>query len=375
MLFGILLTALVTGAGVFCILALIAIRRYRAVRPPDLESAPPVSILKPLAGLDEGLEENLRTYFTQDYPLYEILFGVRGQDDPAVAVVKRLQAEYPDVPSRILITGQPPYANAKVFSLSCMFDQASYDLLVMSDSDVRVTPSMLKTVAAEFQDSSVGVATCPYRAVAGRSFWSRLEAIGMNTDFVTGILVARMLDGMKFAVGPTIVARKAAIETIGGFDRLKDYLAEDYVLGRSAADSGIGVILSSYVIEHRIGSQSFRKNLQHRLRWCRSTRRSRPGGYAGQLFTMPAPLALALLGVWPAMWPLAAVVLLLRIAVAASASRGVLKARINWWMLPVEDFFAFAFWIGGFFGNTIAWRGRRYKLLPDGRFELLADAP
>ena len=135
---------------------------------------------------------------------------------------------------------------------------AANDLVVMSDSDIRVTPDLLKTVAAEFQDAGLGVATCPYRAVAGPSFWSRLEAIGMNTDFAAGILVARMLEGMKFAVGPTIAARRRVLQAIGGFDRLKDYLAEDFVMGKFAANAGHGVILSSYVIEHHIGSTDLR---------------------------------------------------------------------------------------------------------------------
>ena len=146
----------------------------------------------------------------------------------------------------------------------------------MSDSDIHVTPDMLSTVAAEFADPRVGVATCPYRAVPGRGIWSKLEAIGMNTQFLGGVLVARMLEGMKFALGPTIAARKSVLDQMGGFDRLKDYLAEDFVMGKFAAELGYRVLLSSYVIEHHIGSQSFAANFKHRLRWARSTRRSRP---------------------------------------------------------------------------------------------------
>src|SRR5205807_4459543 len=165
------------------------------------------------------------------------------------------------------------------------------DLVVMSDSDIRVTATLLRTVAAEFQNPKLGVATCPYRAIPGASFWSRLEATGMNTDFWGSALVARLLEGVHFAVGPTIVARRSVLESIGGFNRLKDYLAEDFVMGKFAAEAGYGVILSSYVIEHHIGNESLRQNIAHRLRWNRSTRRSRPLGYLGQLFTMPLPLA------------------------------------------------------------------------------------
>jgi ceramide glucosyltransferase len=245
--------------------------------------------------------------------------------------------------------------------------------VVMSDSDTRVTPNLLRAVAAEFQDSDLGVATCPYRAVAGPSFWSRLEATGMNTDFMAGILVARMIEGMQFAVGPTIAARRSALESIGGFDRLKDYLAEDFAMGKFAAEAGHGVILSSCVIEHHIGDADLQRNAAHRLRWARSTRRSRRLGYLGQLFTMPLPLALLAITVHPAWWPVLLVTLAVRFLAAWVISAKVLHARIDWWLLPIEDLAGFCFWIAGFFGNTITWRGRRYRLYPDGRFELLKN--
>jgi ceramide glucosyltransferase len=331
-----------------------------------------ISILKPLAGLDLDLESNLRTFFEQDYPSFEILFAVKDMRDPAAPVVEKLRKEYPHVPSQLLVTGEPPYPNAKVFSLDRMMGVAANDLLVMSDSDIRVTPDLLRTVAAEFQEASLGVATCPYRAVAGSSFWSRLEATGMNTDFMAGILVARMLAGMRFAVGPTIVARKKVLASIGGFDRLKDYLAEDFVMGKFAAEAGHGVILSSSVIEHHIGSSDLRHNVAHRLRWARSTRRSRPLGYIGQLFTMPVPLALLVCIVHPAWWAVLPLTLLVRSLAAYVVSGRVLKAKLNWLLLPIEDLAGFCFWIAGFFGNTITWRGRRYRLQADGRFELIS---
>jgi ceramide glucosyltransferase len=370
----IILLALLAGALVYSGLAVIAALRYLAVQPPELLSTEHISILKPLAGLDTDLESNLRTFFEQDYPSFEILFAVREPDDPAVPVVERLRQEYPNVPSRLLITGEPPYPNAKVFSLDRMMAASAHDLVVMSDSDIRVTPVMLSTIAAEFQDPKLGVATCPYRAVAGKSFWSRLEAIGMNTDFLAGILVARMLEGMRFAVGPTIAARRHALESIGGFDRLKDYLAEDFVMGKFAAEAGHGVSLSSYVIEHHIGSSNFRHNAAHRIRWTRSTRRSRPAGYLGQLFTMPVPLALLLTAWNPSWWPVLLVTLAIRGIAAWIVAEQVLHARLNWLLLPLEDIAGFCFWIAGFFGNTITWRGRRYRLESDGRFTLISSS-
>ena len=371
---GVLLLFLL-GSLVYSVLQIAAALSYLSVRRPALQSpAEPVSILKPLSGLDLDLESNLRTFFEQEYPAFEVLFAVRSETDLAAPVVERLRLEYPKVPTRLLVTGEPPYPNAKVYSLEQMLRAATNDLVVMSDSDIRVTPDMLRRVAAEFQDEHLGVATCPYRAVSGTSLWSRLEATGMNTDFWGGALVARMLEGMRFAVGPTIVARRRVLDSIGGFARLKDYLAEDFVLGKFAAESGHGVILSSYVIEHHIGSATLKENIAHRLRWMRSTRRSRPAGYVGQLFTMPLPIALLVCALAPAWWPVLPITIAVRALAAYAVSWKVLQARLNWLLLPIEDVVGFCFWIMGCFGNTIFWRGRRYRLDSDGRFELISSA-
>jgi ceramide glucosyltransferase len=367
-----LLVPLVAGSIVCAALTVLAALRYRAVRPAASANAPPISVLKPLAGNDDGLEDNLRSFFEQDYPAFEILFAVRSPKDPAVAVVERLRAAYRQVATRLIVTGEPPYANAKVWSLDGMLAAARHDLLVMSDSDIRVTPAMLRAIAAEFADPRLGMATCPYRAVPGPSFWSTLEAVGLNTEFIGGVLLARMIEGMKFALGPTIAARRETLAAIGGFDAVKDYLAEDFVMGNRAAEAGWGVILSSCAIEHRIGAERLAANLRHRLRWNRSTRRSRPAGYAGQVFTNPLPLAAMLWAAAPAWWPVAAVAVLMR-ALAGWATAGhVLRdplTRRLWWLVPLQDMLSFVMWIAGFFGSTILWRGRKYHVLRDGRFE------
>ncbi len=365
--------AFVVCAGIYCVLVVIAARLYLAQPRPVLRQPAPVSVLRPLAGADEGLEENLRSYFRQRYPEFEILAAVRAADDPARPVFEKVRAEFPDVAARLIVTGEPPYPNAKVFSLAAMLAAARYDLIVMADSDTRAAPDTLQALAAEFEDPHLGVATCPYRAVPGPSFWSLLEALGMNTEFLAGLFVARMLEGVRFAVGPTIAARRQALEAIGGFQQLKDYLAEDFMMGKLAAEAGWSVILSRTLIEHHIGAQPFAANFRHRLRWARSTRRSRPLGYLGQLFTYPLPLALIALAVAPSCWPAALVVILLR-AIAAWATAGwVLRDPLTarrWFLLPLQDIFSFLFWWAGLFGNKITWRGRRYCLLRDGRFEL-----
>jgi ceramide glucosyltransferase len=363
------LACILAGSLIYCILILLAVHSFRrSTGLPTSVKTPPISILKPLAGDELGLVENLRSFFTQDYPDFEILFAVRTADDPAVDVVRKLQMDQPQVPSALLITGEPPYPNAKVYSLDRMLAAARNDLVVMSDSDIRVASNFLKGAAAEFADVKIALATCPYRAIGGPSVWSTLEAEGMNTEFIGGLLVARMIEGVKFAVGPTIIARKSMLAAIGGFDRLKDYLAEDFMMGKLAAQQGYGVILSCNVVEHRIGSQDLRSNFVHRLRWNRSTRRSRPAGYIGQLFTNPLPIALLTVAVEPGWWPVLIPTILIRAAAAWATSKTVLGIRPHWLRLGLQDLLSFIFWIAGFFGNTIFWRGRRYKLLPDGRF-------
>ena len=369
------LAALVAGSLVYCVLVIIAAeswRRHSCLPPQDSSPSLPLSVLKPLAGVDDGLEANLRSFFEQDYADYELLFAVRDAGDPAVSVVERLQAAYAARRSRLIITGEPPYPNAKVYSLDHMTREARHDVLVMSDSDIRLGRDFLRTVAAEFSNPYVGVSTCPYRAVAGSSIWSRLEAIGMNTEFLAGVLVARMLEGMKFALGPTLTARRDVLERIGGWNYLKDFLAEDFVLGNRAAQVGFGVILSSYVVEHRIGSQAWRLNFKHRLRWNRSTRRSRPAGYIGQVFTNPIPLALLLWVARPDWWMVVALTAVIRYSTAYATGVRVLGDRLSL-LIPVQDILSFAFWVAGFFGRTIQWRGRRYLLRSDGRFELLSQ--
>src|SRR5581483_4208676 len=199
----------------------------------------------------------------------------RQESDPAAGVVRELMAEFPAVRAKLIVTGEPPYPHAKVFSLRCMFDEASYDLIVMSDSDVRVKRDFCASMAQEFADERLGLVTCPYRAIPGKAIWSRLEAVGMNTDFHAGLFTAVMMEGAaKFAVGPTIVARRDVLLRIGGIERVKDYLgAEDFMLGRIAAQLGFVVGLASYVVEHRIGSESMLQNFAHRMRWGRTSRR------------------------------------------------------------------------------------------------------
>lgn len=361
---------LLAGSLVYCVLIAIAARSYLAQEPVLTNTFEPISVLKPLAGAEEDLETNLRSFFNQDYAHFELIFAVREAEDAAAGVVRALQKEFPTRAAQLIITGEPSYANAKVFSLDRMLEFAKYDLLVMSDSDIRIPDDFLKSIAAEFSNPNVALATCLYRAVGGNSLWSSLEAEGMNTEFLGGLLVARMIEGVKFAVGPTIAARKSALRAIGGFAALKDYLAEDFVMGKFVAAAGLGVIVSRNVVEHRIGSESARMNVAHRLRWARSTRRSRPLGYLGQLFTHPSCFAILLVCMHPAWWRALLAALMLRFLAAWATCQWVLKIKPRWHLVIVQDLLSFVFYLAGFVGNKIEWRGRRYYLHRDGRFEL-----
>ncbi len=369
-----ILSTLLAGSLVYCVLVMTAARRYLAALLPPAGKPRSISVIKPLCGCDEGLEENLRSFFAQDYPDFEVLLAVHRENDPAVVVAEKVIGEFAGrIPARLIVTGESPIPNAKSYSLNRLVREARHELLVMGDSDVRVRPDLLKNLAREFEDSRVGLITCPYRAIGGRSIWSRLEALGMNTELLGGVLVARMVEGMKFALGCTLAVRRSVLEEMGGFAYLQEFLAEDFVLGHRAAELGHEVLLSSAIIEHRIGSQSMVRNLSHRLRWARSTRRSRPAGYWGQIFTYPLPLALLLWATYGAAWPAVLLALVLRTGAAVATSESVLHdpvLRREWWLLPIQDVLGFLVWIGGFLGDTIIWRDRKCTVLRDGRLQV-----
>jgi len=366
---------LLAGSLVYCLLVVLAaIKHTWEARPhPGTDPNTSISVLKPLSGIDEGLRENLVSFFEQDYNHFELIFAVHRADDPAAELVRSLIALYPQVSCRLLVTGEAPYANAKVYSLSLMTSAASHDLLLMSDSDIRVDHRFLSCIAAEAAADRYDLATCLYRALPGRTIWSRLEALGMNTDFWGAALVAKLTEGVRFAVGPTIVVRRNVLNAIP-WRRLSGYLAEDFVLGQRAAEKGFRVDLSHCVVEHRLASDTMQTNLLHRLRWARSTRRSRPWGYVGQVFTYPFPLALLLVAFAHSLWPVLMITVVLRALAADAVSNWTLNDPLsspNWFWIPVQDLLGFVFWVAGFTGNNIHWRGRQYRLRADGTFELV----
>lgn len=368
------------GGLCYYILGIIFARQKRsevarqAAAPAEIKDPRPISLLKPLRGADATLAECLETFFRQDYPEYEILFAVRQPSDPAVAVVERVCARYPSIPVTLLFTDEPPYPNAKVYSMEKMAAKARYDILVITDSDASVAPDYLKDVMRCFSDPSVGAMTHLYRGVAGTDFWSRLEAVGMTTEFMAGVVVAERMEGMKFALGPSMAIRKECLEKIGGFAAMADYLADDFVLGNWSHEAGYRVVLSAQAINHHATTSGFRQSFIHRLRWNRSTRCSRPAGYIGQGFTYGTSWAILLAAFFPGN-PMAFAALLLTLTARVLLAREMslllddqFAMRHPWLLLP-QDLLSFASWVGGFSGREIVWRNERYRLLSDGRFE------
>lgn len=369
------------GLAYYLIAIFCAYRLSRRRLPPydqQQNDLPPMSLLKPLCGAEPELEQCLATFFTQDYPEYEILFAVRHAADPAVEVVNRLRQAYPQIPTGMVYTGEPPYANAKIYSLEKMAAAARHELLIITDSDTRVAPDYLKALAREFAGPDIGAVTNLYRGVNGGDLWSRLEALGMSTDFMAGVVVAERLEGMKFMLGPSMALRRACLKDIGGFGALRDYLADDFVLGNRAEATGWRVALSTYVVNHHVSSGGFLPTFRHRLRWNRSTRFSRPAGYLGQGFTYGSSWALLLFLLSPS-FPagvLLLVTLLLRgwlaaiLAVDLLADTTVIN-RLG--LLPLQDLLSFASWLGGFMSREVVWRNERYRLLDGGRFEPVVE--
>ena len=365
------LMALFTGSLVYCVLAMLGAVRYRMTRIPRMNYWPPVSILRPLSGAEDNTEANLRSLFEQRYPEFEVLLSVHELSDPATAIARTVMRDYPHITARLIVAGISPFPNAKVWSLRALEPLARNENIVMSDSDIRLPANALTTIVAELEQSRVGLVTCPYRATAGPRFWPRLEALGLNTEFIAGLFTARLLNGVDFAIGCTIATRKAELTAIGGLEALQRYLAEDFMMGNLMHRRGRKLVLSRCVIEHYIGNDAAFKNWKHRLRWARSTRRSRRLGYIGELFTKTTAISLLLWALAPGAWGFALIGLMFRAGVQFATAIWILDDPLTeryWWMLPLEDLAGFATWVLGFFGKTITWRGRKLVLEPDGSF-------
>jgi len=363
---------------VYLTLVLRAARQFRrAPRSRNQNGVlPAVTILKPLHGLEPQLERNLESFFLQDYPDFEIIFGARHAGDPALKVVDALRRKYPHVRSRVVLSGEPEYPNAKVFALEKMVRCAAASYLVITDSDVSVSRLCVREVVAPLLEPGNAVVTCLYRGVAAGGFWSKLEALGMSVEMPSGVLVANMLEGMRFALGPTMATRKDVLDSIGGIGALSHYCADDYMLGHLAFAAGKTVVLSHHVIDHVAMNTSARASLAHQVRWMRSTRFSRRWGHVGTGLTYAMPFGLSglLAGTASHGWHVG-----ITLFGVAFLSRVIQAVVIGWrligdpaslrlcWLYPLRDLTGFLVWCASFLGSEVVWRNERYRLITGGK--------
>lgn len=366
----------ILSSGVFLGLALVGViqfhsearRQLRSV--PDDSHLPRVSVLKPVHGLEAQLKENIESFFRQDYPEYEILFAADEANDAALDVVREVCSRYPHIRTRILVTGTP-WPNPVVYSFHCMAEAAAHEILVTTDSDVQVEPRYLREIVRPLLDPKVGMVTCLYRGKNLAGFFSGLTAIGMSVEMTAGVLVANLLEGMKFGLGPTTVVRKDSLASIGGYTALRDYIAYDFAIGNLMVKAGYRVVLSGHIIDHVVSQKSFRHMWQNQLRWAQTTRYSRPKGHfgSGLVFAIPYGLtglvAAGLLGHWWIGVMLFGVAVLNRLAEAWLVGWTVVRdpqIRRTPLLYPLRDLLGFVVWIASYLKLRYVWRDSRFEL-------------
>lgn len=376
LLFGLSLFGLFTSS-IFTVLVVAGIWRFLARRKRGFRRGflPRVSLFKPLHGAEPNLEAHLATFFEQDYPEYEILFGARTVADAGLMTARRVAARYPHIPVKFVVTGEPWHINAKVCTMELMQDAAAHDIFIISDSDVRVAPEYLREVVAPFADDKVGAVTCLYRGVAERGLWAKLEAAGMSVEMTAGVVVADLMEGMQFTLGPTMAVRRDCVREIGGFRALGAYCADDFVLGNTIAANGHTVVLSTHVIDHVVLNSEFVDSQKHQVRWMKSTRFSRPKGHFGTSLTFSVPFGLlaffaALRMHHPELGlALLAYSVLSRAALAFVVGAAIVKERYplrTALLFPLRDLLGFLYWAASYGSREIVWRKQTYELAEGG---------
>jgi len=366
-----LLIVLAAIALAYQLMAMAALLAFRLKRPGSSRYSPPISILKPVRGLDEDFDEAIRSHAAQDYPEYEILLGVASLDDPAVPAIRRLIAENPGRTIR-LIHCPTPAPNGKVGVLIGLAREARHPILLVNDSDISVPPDYLRRVVVPLRRPDVGLVTCVYRAAAS-SLAGRWEAFGIAADFIPSTLVAPMVGVREFGLGSTLVFRRADLDAAGGFEAVAEYIADDYQLAKRLTQSGRKAHLSEVVVETHLSDPDWRAVWRHQVRWARTIRVSRGDGYAGLPVTHAGLWALLCLA---AGLPAHALALLAaRIAMAFLAGLALANPRSSalCFLAPLWDLWACAVWVAGWSGNKIEWRGGFSLLTSDGRLQPLAE--
>jgi len=336
---------------------------------------PEISVIKPLCGLDREDYTNLASFCQQIYPNYQIIFGVKDKADSCVEIVDQLIRDFPQLDIQLVICDASIGVNQKVNNLANAAAHAKYPIWVLADSDVWVGPSYLQHIVQPMQDSNVGAVTCLYRPVA-KGWVAGFEAIGISTDYLASVLVAHRLEGLRFTLGPTVVLRRSAFDAVGGFSAIADYLADDFQIGFLLAQAKYKVVLSDYVIDHLMTTNSFRDLWQRQIRWHLCTRVSRPWGYLGLLFTHGTVMGLMLLVLTSFAGPalgLCGIVLGLRLWMAWTVGVQILDepvAKGALWLVPLRDVMSFVLWFCGLFTGRIQWRGKGYKVARGGKLVL-----
>jgi ceramide glucosyltransferase len=344
--------------------------RKRQAQAPSTTNLPAISILKPLKGTDPGMAEAFRSHCVQNYPDYEIIFGVSDAADPAIGVVDKLKNEFPDRAIRLVVCSEILGTNVKVSNLVQMARQGRHDIFVVNDSDILVPANYLLRLMNALSEPNVGLVSCLYRARPAETLGSRLEALGIGSDFSAGVLVAQELEGgLRFGLGSTLAFRRRDLEGIGGFESLLEYLADDYQLGARICQRGLLVKLSEMVVETFLPAYSYRDFIAHQLRWARTIRDSRLWGYLGLVTTFGLPWSLLVVllakgALWA--WVLLGVTVVLRLAMAMAVGKFVLQDRgtvSSLWLIPLRDLLGVFVWTASFFGNTVRWRGDKFRLV------------
>jgi len=335
----------------------------------------PVSVLIPIAGLDAGLYDNLRSICRQDYPDYQVVLGLERASDPAIEVIRRIMNEFPDHDIALVVAQQGQEENLKIRNLAQMYPRAKHEILIMLDSDMRVTPNYLGSIVAPFQDPEVGLVTCLYKGSPGRGLSSRLASMYINEWFLPSVLVARAVSKTEICLGATMAVRRDILDSIGGFSRLASYLADDFMLGRLVSEQGYRVHVSSYVVENIIVERDLKALFHHELRWARTIRTVQPLGYAFSFIMYAVPVA-GVTGILDEITTdsdifeigFVSVALFLRIALHYITRRALGDSSPPApWLVPVRDLLSFVIWVAGFFGNDVVWRGRSFSVGRDGR--------
>ena len=342
-------------------------------------AGPPVTILKPVSGSEPFLYENLRSFCDQEYPLFQVVFGVRGAEDPALAVIERVMRDFPDRDLALVVNDRVVGRNYKVSNLVNMYSAAKHDLLVIADSDMRVERTYLAKVVRPLAEPGVGVVTCLYSGQPRGGMWSTLGAMFVNEWFMPSILVARAWGAAPYCFGATMAVRREVLQAIGGLQALASYLADDYMLGALVNARGLGVKLSTYVVENIISEPSLKSLFYHELRWARTVRSVRPVGYSLSFVTYALPVSCVYLVVSSFSVLGTAVfgaALALRLAVHYVARRSLaLSGRATPWLVPVRDVLCFVVWATSFLGWTVRWRGQELSVRPGGRLRMEGEYP